>query len=101
MYMPRGLRKVNKLGYHLPIYLFFYDLPKLIYYLPTTKIFFLIIIQKINDFILGKFLTKQMVHYSFVKMTNQLVGYSTSKKNHLGHNKHVKINLFKMMGWFI
>lgn len=99
--MPRGLRKVSKLGYHLPTYFFLMIYLNLFTtYLPQFYFFF-IMSQKINNFVLGKILTKQMVRYPLIKMMNQLVCYSISKIDHLGHNKHVKNNLFKMMGWSI
>ncbi len=33
-----------------------------------------------------------MVHHPLIKVTNQMVHYSTKQKNHLNHNSHVKIN---------
>lgn len=67
--------------------LFFYDIPKPIYYLPTHQpqnIIFDNYFQKINYLNLGKNLTCQMVCYY------------TIKKDHPSHDRHVKINLSKM-----
>ncbi len=35
-----------------------------------------------------------------INLTNQMVHYSTSKKDHPRHNRHVVIKLSKMTKWF-
>jgi hypothetical protein len=43
-----------------------------------------------NDLNLGENLINQMVHYLPMKMTNQIVSYSTNQKDHPSHNNGSK-----------
>jgi hypothetical protein len=40
----------------------------------------------LNDLNLGNILTSQMDHHLPIKMMNQIVSYSTNKKDHPNHN---------------
>jgi hypothetical protein len=50
---------------------------------------------------MGRNLTSQMVHYTIVKMTIQIVQYPSSKKNHPSQARQVQINLSMLTRWSI